>query len=52
MTLGLDSGSPGLVTRVRVRMLQVVTLVPYTGLGYEDSGAMIQVSVRLCNVDC
>ena len=45
--LASDSGSPPLVTkaRIRVRVLQVVTLAPNTGVGFEDSSTVIQVSV-------
>ena len=43
--LASDSGSPSLSTRarLRVRVLQVVTLAPNTGVGFEDSSHVIQV---------
>ena len=43
--LASDSGEPSLSsqTSVRVRVLQVVTLPPNTGVGFEDGSHMIQV---------
>ena len=43
--LASDTGAPSLSTRARLRLLvlQVVTLPPNTGVGFEDSSHVIQV---------
>ena len=43
--LASDTGSPSLSTRAKLRLLvlQVVTLPPNTGVGFEDSSHVIQV---------
>ena len=47
--LASDTGTPSLSTRAKLRLvvLQVVTLPPNTGVGFEDSSHVIQV--RLLN---
>ena len=49
--LASDTGSPSLSTRAKLRLvvLQVVTLPPNTGVGFEDSSHVIQV--RLLDIN-